>query len=761
MSISKNPSKSIGNNTEVLMADSEKDWITRIKENEELGLKNIINTLWRRKLLILGVTVFLNILVTLVLFQIEPRYQASSQVMIESRQSKVADVESVISGLSPEMAAIISEVEILKSGALLGRLVDKIGLEGDPEFNSDLRPPPFWKNWFNPVQLLLRDVREFLGMPHSREDLSEEELIAETRARVIGQLRTKLSIAPVRRSLVINITVTSTDKKKAVKIANTLSDLYIVDQLEAKFEATKRATGWLSDRLNTLKTNVETAERSVQTFRMSVASKIGQRSRITAQQISGLNNQLILAQTKRAEAGARLKQVEALLLAGSEDIATSAEVLNSMLIQRLRSQEAEVIRKVSELDSRYGPRHPKMRKARNELKDLRSSIQKEVEKIAQSLRNEMGIAKAREATLQKNLDKLEGKNNDQNKAAIKLRELEREAKASQVLYANFLNRFKETSTQEGLQQADSRIISRATIPSSPSYPKKQLIIVVSTLVGVLLGVVLSLLLDLIAVGFQNTRELEEELGVSFLGITPVLRRGMRPQAVANWPLEKKTSSAAESIRNIQTAIRLTDVDNPPKVLSILSTVPSEGKSTLALWIGQMEAMAGKKVLVIDCDLRRPSLHTRLNLPNDSHLVSVVSNECSLEEAIVELPKTGLRVLVGTHLEGTALDVISSKRIEDIIEEAREKFDLVILDSPPILAVAEARVISRLSDKVIYAVRWNKTPKELVKTGLRVIHQSKASLAGVVLSLTDSNKTSQYGHYDYGYYYGKYKSYYTD
>ncbi|MEK9693827.1 MAG: GNVR domain-containing protein, partial [Rhodospirillaceae bacterium] len=215
-----------------------------------------------------------------------------------------------------------------------------------------------------------------------------------------------------------------------------------------------------------------------------------------------------------------------------------------------------------------------MRKARNELKDLRSSIQKEVEKIAQSLRNEMGIAKAREATLQKNLDKLEGKNNDQNKAAIKLRELEREAKASQVLYANFLNRFKETSTQEGLQQADSRIISKATIPSFPSYPKKQLIIVVSTLVGVLLGVVLSLLLDLIAVGFRNTRELEEELGVSFLGITPALRRGMRPQAVANWPLEKKTSSAAESIRNIQTAIRLTDVDNPPKVLSILSTVPS-------------------------------------------------------------------------------------------------------------------------------------------------------------------------------------------
>ncbi len=761
MSIPKNPSKSIGTNTEVLLADSEKDWITRIKENEELGLRNIINTLWRRKLLILGVTVFLNILVTLVLFQIEPRYQATSQVMIESRQSKVADVESVISGLSPEMAAIISEVEILKSGALLGRLVDKIGLEGDPEFNSDLRPPPFWKNWFNPVQLLLRDVREFLGMPHSREDLSEEELIAETRARVIGQLRTKLSVAPVRRSLVINITVTSTDKKKAVKIANTLSDLYIVDQLEAKFEATKRATGWLSDRLNTLKTNVETAERSVQTFRMSVASQIGQRSRITAQQISGLNNQLILAQTKRAEAGARLKQVEALLLAGSEDIATSAEVLNSMLIQRLRSQEAEVIRKVSELDSRYGPRHPKMRKARNELKDLRSSIQKEVEKIAQSLRNEMGIAKAREATLQKNLDKLEGKNNDQNKAAIKLRELEREAKASQVLYANFLNRFKETSTQEGLQQADSRIISKATIPSSPSYPKKQLIIVVSTLVGVLLGVVLSLLLDLIAVGFRNTRELEEELGVSFLGITPALRRGLRPQAVANWPLEKKTSSAAESIRNIQTAIRLTDVDNPPKVLSILSTVPAEGKSTLALWMGQMEAMAGKKVLVIDCDLRRPSLHSRLNLPNDPNLVSVVSNECSLEEALVELPETGLRVLLGARVEGTALDVMSSKRVEDIIEEAREKFDLVILDSPPILAVAEARVIARLSDKVIYAVRWNKTPKELVKTGLKVIHQSQATLAGLVLSLTDSNKTSQYGYYDYGYYYGKYKSYYTD
>lgn len=448
-------------------------------------------------------------------------------------------------------------------------------------------------------------------------------------------------------------------------------------------------------------------------------------------------------------------------MSSSGDLASAAEVLSSPLIQRLRDQEAQVIRKVSELDSRYGERHPKMIKAKAELKDLRKSIEREVQKIAQSLKNEMVVAKARENTLRSNLNQLEGKQGQQNQASIKLNELEREAKASRLLYENFLNRFKETTEQQNLQQADARIISKADVPVMASFPKKKMIVAAAFGVALFLSIILVFLLERLDNSFRSSDQLEAYTGHPAIGMIPLVTGNLiNRKIVGRYPVEKPASTISEAVRTLRTSMLLSDVDNPPKVVGVTSTVPSEGKSTVSLWLAEVCAMSGQKVLIIDCDLRRPSVHRTLEMPNDYTLVEILAEECTLKEAIQKDTKSGMHVITGKVTQANALDLLSSAHMTKTLDELRKHFDMIILDCPPILAVSDAKIVGQLADKMLYGVKWDSTPRGLVQAGLRAAAEAKIDLAGVVMTQVNVKKHARYGYGDYGYYYGKYKDYYT-
>jgi len=271
-----------------------------------------------------------------------------------------------------------------------------------------------------------------------------------------------------------------------------------------KFEATRRATSWLNERISGLREKVETAESAVEAFRRKSGLLKGSEGTLVSQEISELNTQLILARTSRAEAEARLTQVRQ-LIRSSGGATSAAEVLDSQLIQRLREQEAEVNRKVAELSEEYGERHPKMINARAELRDLRSKIESEVNKIVNGLANEVGVAKARETSLQRSVDRLKAQVAKSNSAAVQLRALQREANASRTLLETFLGRFKETSAQEDLdiQQPDARIISRADLPDQPSFPKKRLILALVVVGSTFLGVLLVFFVEALDQGFRS------------------------------------------------------------------------------------------------------------------------------------------------------------------------------------------------------------------------------------------------------------------
>lgn len=726
-------------------------------------IRTLAKTLWRRKWVIAASILICVGLTTLMVLQITPRYQATALVMIETREQNFIDLDSVVAGIGANSSALQSEIEIIRSTQLLERVIGKLRLDEDPEFNPSLNPPSMWATLRNPVALaqsvLPTGLLSAVGLnpePQLVDELAQEE---RTRRLIVEDVARRLRVELLRSSFIISISFESTDRRKAALIANTIADQYIVDQLEAKFEATQRATVWLNERVTDLKDRVEDAERGVEEFKASLAIVDGQGLELTNQQLAQLNTNLIDARAERAEAEARFNQVARLVDRGG-DVTSAAEVLSSPLIQRLREQQAEVERQLAELSTRYGERHPQMIDGRAKVADIRRAIEVEVRKIVEGLRNELQVARAREQSLQDNVSDLEQKALGQSKASVRLRQLEREADANRLIYENFLSRFKETSEQSDLQQADARIISRADPPTHASSPRKSLALAIAGVFGAFTGLGLVFLLESLNNTFRSARQFEAETGLTVLSSIPKIGSRRIRREIFEYALQKPNSALSESVRNLRTSLFLANVDKPPQVVLITSALPAEGKSTLAALLALTTARMGKRTIIIDCDLRRPSLAAIINGESADSLISVVAGRTPLEEAVIVHPdEPELHALTSTVSQANAADILASKRFANLIETIREEFDFVVLDTPPTLAVSDARIIAKLVDTSLFVTKWDSTPREVVRNGIRKFSEVDAPLAGAAMSIVDMKKQATYDYAGDGYYLTRYSEYY--
>lgn len=716
---------------------------------EKPELVELGRQLWRRKMEILSTIVLVTLLAMLIAFQLTPRYSAIAKIMIDSQRSRVVDVEQFMSGLGMDSETVQNEIQVISSRSLAQKVIDKLGLMGDPEFNPYLNEPSTLKTWIDAILGTSNDV------------LDEEEQFARERISVVDVLSDRLEVVPEKRSHVININFTTNSPKKAAVIANAYADLYLLEQLEAKFEATKRGTEWLNERVADLRKTVEASERAVERYRKETGLIRGKDTTVTSQQISEINTQLILARTQRAEAGARLRQVETLVNSpgGAE---SAAEVLSSPLIQRLREQETEVLRRAAELASEYGVRHPRMINIRAEIQDLRTKIRSEVNKIVEGLRNEVGVAMAREKSLARNLEKLKVEAASLNSAAVRLRILEREADSNRALFDTFLSRLKETAGQEEIQQADARIISRADVPITPSSPKIKLILIVAFASSIFMGVGMAFVMERLDTGFRSSEQVESMVEVATLGLLPLLSgRQLGENSPEEYVLERPTSSFAEALRTIHTGLLLSDVDNPPKTILVTSSLPGEGKSTITLSLARMLARSGQKILVIDSDLRRPRLHKVFGFSVQPGLVEVLSGAVDVGDTIRVDEKSGLHMLTAGKGAPNPPELLGSEHFRKLMELLKKRYDLVFLDSPPILVVSDARVIGNVVDKTVFVVRWVNTRREAASMAIRQLVSGGSKLAGVVLSMVNVRKHARYGYGDSGSYYGSSRKYYSD
>jgi polysaccharide biosynthesis transport protein len=734
------------------------------QNKESISLSNIFHAFWLHRWIFFLVVMLVSIAGASLVFQLIPRYTSETKLLLGAPKSQVVDVKAVLSGDLTTESAIKSEAEVMLSRGLVKKVIIKLNLLNLTEFNPALKKKEdSIFSALNPKNRLSDSIKDALGLMEKPELLSEEEKNERSLSLATDIYLSKLKVAPIRLSQVITVTFESLDPKLAAKIANTHADSYIIGQLEAKFEATEKANSWLNTQLTDLRAKVASSEKAVEIYRAEHGLARGSHKDVglAAEQLSEINSQLIIAKAQKAEASARLAQVTKLLNSNAE-IETASEVLSSTLIQNLRGQEAELIRKHSEMAVELGAKHPKLISINEEISKLREKINAEIIKITTGLRNELNIASAREASLESSLAASRSISGEHGKEEVQLRALEREANSNRLLFETFLNRFKETSSTQGMEQADARVISVAEVPMSPSFPKKTLMLAVIVILALGTGSALVLLLEMLHSGFRSPEEIETYLGFSTIGVIPKSSKKLAPY---DYLLEKPNSNLGEAICSLRMSLMLSDPDKCVNSLIVTSAALGEGKSILALSLARSAAIAGQKVIVIDADFRRPSLEKELGIPTKAKGLTdlIMSHANNFSEFIYKDEKSGLMIMPKGNADYVSpVDIFASQRMSSMLATLRAEFDLIIFDTPPVLAVTDARVLASLVDKVVFVVAWDKTPRKVVKVGLEQILKTATNLVGIVLQQVDLQQYNfSSGGSAYYYYHSKHGPYYSN
>ena len=737
---------------------------------EPFPLLDYLQLLWFRRHLIIAITIFVAVIGFIYVNQLKSVYTASSTLMVNMPETQIVDIDQVLTreryGYGDKALA---EIEVLRSRGLAAKVIDKLHLLNYEEFNPSLHVPEEsffdFLQYLNPKTWIPDSWKKALKEAISGEvqviPPSEEETVDRRMVTATNIFLSKLSVDTIQWTNIITIGFSSLSPVIAARIANELPESYIVDKLQAKFDATEKATAWLTDQLSGLEIQVVESERAVEIYRDEHGLTKGASTGIMTAQLSEINSQLIVLRAERAAAEARLLQINRLIGQDGQGIETSNEVLSSPLIQQLLNQEATVTRRLSELSIEYGPKHPRMLQVNAEIEDIRARIETETNKIIQGLENEVEVARTRERSLEGSLRESEQQSGTQNREAVQLRALEREAAANRVLYETFLNRFKETSSTKGIASSDARVLSAAEVPGSASYPNKKRSFIIIFILGFMAACGLVFGLHFLNPGLHSPEQIEKETGLHAIGMIPKLPGKGEPH---EYLMKKPHSGYVEAINSLKISLKLSDPDARIKAIQVTSSVPEEGKSSLVLSLAMVMANEGKNVLVVDADLRRSSINKRLGLPQEGLGLTdyVLAQTDKPDEFIIRHEETGIDFMrTGNAKYANATDIFSSKRMHSIVDTLKQRYDYVLFDTPPVMAVADSRVIGQITDKTLFVVRWDKTPRKVARAGIELLRKGNADIAGIVLQQVDLKRYGRLGYGDSGYYYhyGRYGQYY--
>ena len=421
-------------------------------------------------------------------------------------------------------------------------------------------------------------------------------------------------------------------------------------------------------------------------------------------------------------------------------------------------------RRRADLSTEYGADHPVWASLNADAADLQARIQEEITRIVDNFSSEARVARTRVAELARRTEQLEGLAGDASRAGVQLRALERDADADRRLYELFLTRYKETVIQDGIQQPDARVVSYADVPTSPSHPKKPLILAAALVVSMLLGLTFAFIVErLDFTAFRTAKELERVLHLPVFGQIPALsRRARRRQGPENYALAQPHSGYAEAIRGIRTSMFLRRKEAPPpRVILVTSSLPGEGKTTTAASLARMLSRAGQRVIAIDCDLRRPRLHKALESPNGAGLVDYLIGEAT-QPRVHGDRQSDLSFITAGQAGTDASELLLSDKMSRLLDHLRECYDVVVLDSPPVLAVVDPRILAQMADATVFLVDWGKTRRKIIQAAIALLQQGDPPLLGCVLNNVDVKRLSGYGYGEAGAYYGnkKYSQYYA-
>jgi exopolysaccharide transport family protein len=718
-----------------------------------IQVRDFISRQWR---LIVLVTVLGGALGALYIAVSPTKYTTQADMIIDTKRVTWTQTEMATDNRMVEDASVESEIETTKSERVVTSVIRRLHLTEDPEFIG------------NAQGLARRIVTIFhasSSTDNSMPDVSDEERLR----RAVAVVKSNLRVLRLGRSYIQQIEYTSLSREKAATIANAFADAYIEDQLQAKFEATRRATEWLQQRIGELRQQASDAYREVQDYKSANNIIIGVDGKLASEvELDQLGAALAKARADTTQARAKLDRISRVLEQRSEkgniDIPDPVvtDALSNPVITRLRQQFLDDQSKESEWSSRYGADHMAARNLRAEMAGLQRAIWDEVSRISESYKSELQIARSQEEAIDKRMQEVFQNSSSTRQSQVRLKELETAANTYRGIYETFLSRFTQSVQQQSFPSTEARVVTFATVPNIPSSPKIGLTMALATLCGLGLGVMAAFAREQMNRQIHTRAQIEDLLGTSCLAVFPLFKNDKRLnplRASKNSPAFQKImesapfSGTAEALRHIKVAIDLHP--KGAKIIGVVSALPGEGKTTVATSFAGFIAGAGARTLLIDADLRNPAMTRTLGYSNAPGLLNMVAERCDYKELLISDAKLKLDFLPASARIRTSNspDILSSATMKDLLKSASVDYDYILVDLPPILPVVDVKAAAHLFDAFILVVEWGATPTNEIVKAVEVSTVLSERLLGVVLNKADETIMRRFEgysdrHYDY-------------
>lgn len=690
-------------------------------------VREYLRILLRRKWYVIGAVAGMIALALVLTLLAVPRYTATTQIEISRESSQIVNVEGVEPDAKTDMEFYQTQYGLLGSRRIAKAVMDNLRLAYDERFLE---------------MMGVDEIIESRGLENNRE---------AREAEVIKVLQKNVNISPIRLSRLVNVSFVSPDPGMSARIANTWAEMFIQSNIERRFESSAYARKYLEDRLEELRGRLEESERQAAGYAAnqsiinlpSAEGTSGDAARdrsLVSDSLAALNTSLAQATADRIAAESRLNN--------SNGGATS-EALENVAIAGMRERLAEAEAEYARMLTEFEPGYPAARAVNARIAELRQSIAREEGRVKNSFAAAYRDARAREDKLRARVETLKGAFNDQRTRTIQYNIFQREVDTNRQLYNALLQRYKEIGVAAGVGDNNVSIVDAATPPDKPSSPNPLLNLVLAMVAGLALGAALALVREQFDEGIADPADVERRFDLPLLGVVPAEDAENRLEAVRD-----PKSTLAEAYLSIETRLGFTTDHGVPRVLAVTSTRPGEGKSTSAFAIAYWLARSGARTLAIDSDMRSPSLHGFLEAPNEIGLSNVLSGGERLADAIRTEPSSGFDFLTAGPQPPNAAELMRGKGFKQLLTDALQQYDHVIIDSPPVMGLADAPILSSIADGTVFVIEAEGVKTRLAKRAIDRLRGSNATLLGVILTKFDARKSHAQYEYEYGYGYGQ-------
>ncbi len=741
-----------------------------MEQNTELQtqLKNYLRVIIKRKWTIISCLVLVLLITAVKVFTTVPMYHAQARMLIEKTGPNIVSFQDVMASDRGGGAEYYqTQYKIIASRAVAREVIRRLQLDQSDEFKATPSNNPLSKAWNGVTSSLTAWVNQFFSLLQTKAPMSTAApVVAETDKEttsgadigLVNAFIRRISVKPLANSRLVDIGFTAKDPVLATKIVNTLAQAYIDHNLETRLQTIKEAMVWINERIAKERQRVEEAEKALQQYRVEnsiITEFSGDIETVMAEKMAELNNQIVEAESRRVEAETKYRK--AMQMKDNPLLVDSIpELLDSSLIQQLKGAEVELIQEISQLSKKYGPEHPRMKAIRAQLETLKEPKQAEIQRVLESLKNDYEVALARENSLRASYVQQQQETMELSRKAVQYGFLKREMEGAREMYNILIKRFKEASVVEDIEATNIRIIDKAEGRGYMVVPNTKKDLQKGALAGLMIGLALAFLFEYLDNTFKAPDEIEQYLEVPYLGLVPSVAKDEQHGTPELITTSDHKSPTSECYRSIRTKILFSSAEEAPRTIMLTSATAKEGKTITSANLAVTMAQAGSRVVLVDCDMRRPRIHNIMNVSRDKGMSNALVGNCTLEEVIIPSSVPNLDVIPAGPIPPNPSELLGSKAMTRVLAELGKKYDRIIIDTPPISAVTDPVVMAKFVDGVILVVHTNVTRREIVRDALSNLKMTQAHVLGAVLNNVDMARNAYYYqyYYHYGYYYSE-------